>query len=82
MEDYGIKGDSPNHARGYMEAIRRRKGPPIDDVRGVSRKAKKSEQQQIDGYRAKKAKDAPKFIYPLYGGKLQLYCVHSHMEKE
>ncbi|KAJ1361443.1 hypothetical protein KIN20_020690 [Parelaphostrongylus tenuis] len=36
MEEYGIKGDSPNHARGYMDAIRRRKGLPTDDVIVVS----------------------------------------------
>ncbi|KAJ1368627.1 Elongation factor-like GTPase 1 [Parelaphostrongylus tenuis] len=32
MEEYGIKGDSPNHARGYMDVIRRRKGLPTVDV--------------------------------------------------
>uniref|UniRef100_A0A0K0CZY3 Elongation factor-like 1 n=1 Tax=Angiostrongylus cantonensis TaxID=6313 RepID=A0A0K0CZY3_ANGCA len=36
MEEYGVKGDSPNHARGYMDAIRRRKGLPTDDVIVVS----------------------------------------------
>lgn len=25
MEEFGEKGDSPNHARGYMDAVRRRK---------------------------------------------------------
>ncbi|XGW21996.1 hypothetical protein V3C99_004729 [Haemonchus contortus] len=36
MEEYGEKGDSPNHARGYMDAVRRRKGLPTDDVIVVS----------------------------------------------
>ncbi|KJH46382.1 elongation factor G [Dictyocaulus viviparus] len=36
MEEYGVKGDSPNHARGYMDAIRRRKGLPTDDVIVIS----------------------------------------------
>ncbi|VDK79535.1 unnamed protein product [Cylicostephanus goldi] len=36
MEEFGVKGDSPNHARGYMDAVRRRKGLPTDDVIVVS----------------------------------------------
>ncbi|KAK6039646.1 elongation factor G [Cooperia oncophora] len=36
IEEYGEKGDSPNHARGYMDAVRRRKGLPTDDVIVVS----------------------------------------------
>ncbi|CAI4228494.1 unnamed protein product [Auanema sp. JU1783] len=36
MEEFGLKGDSPNHARGYMDAVRRRKGLPTEDVIVVS----------------------------------------------
>ncbi|KAK6725551.1 hypothetical protein RB195_004083 [Necator americanus] len=36
MEEFGVKGDSPNHARGYMDAVRRRKGLSTDDVIVVS----------------------------------------------
>ncbi|KIH58653.1 elongation factor G [Ancylostoma duodenale] len=36
MEEFGVKGDSPNHARGYMDSVRRRKGLPTDDVIVVS----------------------------------------------
>ncbi|GMT28933.1 hypothetical protein PFISCL1PPCAC_20230, partial [Pristionchus fissidentatus] len=36
IEEYGMKGDSPNHARGYMDAVRRRKGLPTEDLIVVS----------------------------------------------
>ncbi|EGT42809.1 hypothetical protein CAEBREN_23571 [Caenorhabditis brenneri] len=32
IEEFGLKGDSPNHARGYMDAVRRRKGLPTEDL--------------------------------------------------
>ncbi|CAO4361012.1 unnamed protein product [Caenorhabditis nigoni] len=32
VEEFGLKGDSPNHARGYMDAVRRRKGLPTEDL--------------------------------------------------
>lgn len=32
IEEYGIKGDSINQARLYMDAVKRRKGLPIDEV--------------------------------------------------
>ncbi|KAI1730797.1 elongation factor tu GTP binding domain-containing protein [Ditylenchus destructor] len=36
IEEYGIKGDSINQARLYMDAVKRRKGLPIDEVIIVS----------------------------------------------
>ncbi|GMR54107.1 hypothetical protein PMAYCL1PPCAC_24302 [Pristionchus mayeri] len=36
VEEFGMKGDSPNHARGYMDAVRRRKGLPTEDLIVVS----------------------------------------------
>ncbi|CAD6197184.1 unnamed protein product [Caenorhabditis auriculariae] len=36
IEEFGLKGDSPNHARGYMDAVRRRKGLPTEDLIVVS----------------------------------------------
>ncbi|CAB3410782.1 unnamed protein product [Caenorhabditis bovis] len=36
IEVFGLKGDSPNHARGYMDAVRRRKGLPTEDLIVVS----------------------------------------------
>ncbi|CAI2315316.1 unnamed protein product [Caenorhabditis sp. 36 PRJEB53466] len=32
IEEFGLKGDSPNHARWYMDAVRRRKGLPTEDL--------------------------------------------------
>uniref|UniRef100_A0A1I7U4S8 Elongation factor-like 1 n=1 Tax=Caenorhabditis tropicalis TaxID=1561998 RepID=A0A1I7U4S8_9PELO len=32
IEEFGLKGDSPNHARGYMDTVRRRKGLPTEDL--------------------------------------------------
>ncbi|CAJ0964082.1 unnamed protein product, partial [Mesorhabditis belari] len=36
LEEFGTKGDSINHAKGYMDAIRRRKGLPTEDLIVVS----------------------------------------------
>ncbi|CAJ0575355.1 unnamed protein product, partial [Mesorhabditis spiculigera] len=36
IEEFGVKGDSINHAKLYMDTIRRRKGLPTDDLIVVS----------------------------------------------